>query len=515
MSDRTSGDDTWLDCCEAFARREGIATDFLAILHAFDRPWPRGGPAVPNEQSFAGSFDDFETQLLADEPWPLVTETLTGEVDANQAAMMARRARAVDTLLSSMKGAKARLLRVGMRHRLKCMLEGSAPRVLRIRALADFYYSHGGRVAHQKDSRRAPSLSGHVTTMTWDETSPGIQFGRIAGPSTLGPLHINILKIDLAQVRLSVVDCRPWIEAGDGFEAYVRRTRVDAAVSGGFFLYSESPIESPSMRYDPVGLLLSDGAVLSPPIFRRGSLLVSEDGGVAIRTVGLKDITIEGPNGRSITIDAHAHGARSTALEGDDAVAIVGDRVVATGQHLTPPLNGFLLPMPADRPWAVGSKVHYRPPRLEPGGPYAQEGISGGPLLVQNGEVTVDLRAEDFWGNAPPVTFSQDETGDENLLPRLAAGLDGDGRLILAAIDGRDLGRALGLTLKTTGELMQALGCHVATNLDGGSSKRMMVAGETVDLASTEVHGGLRTHRSGDPSRTRPVRSGLIIQRRQ
>ena len=35
--------------------------------------------------------------------------------------------------------------------------------------------------------------------------------------------------------------------------------------------------------YDPVGLLLSAGEVLSPPVYRRGSLLVSADGEVSPR----------------------------------------------------------------------------------------------------------------------------------------------------------------------------------------------------------------------------------------
>ena len=49
------------------------------------------------------------------------------------------------------------------------------------------------------------------------------------------------------------------------------------------------------------------------------------------------------------------------------------------------------------------------------------------------------------------------------------------------------LERALGMTLGGVGRLLRALGCHVATNLDGGSSKRMVVEGRALDLASTEI----------------------------
>ena len=56
------------------------------------------------------------------------------------------------------------------------------------------------------------------------------------------------------------------------------------------------------------------------------------------------------------------------------------------------------------------------PPDLHGAG--AVEGIAGGPLLLERGRPVRRMRDEDFWGTAPPVTFSQDETGGRNLLPR-------------------------------------------------------------------------------------------------
>jgi exopolysaccharide biosynthesis protein len=118
------------------------------------------------------------------------------------------------------------------------------------------------------------------------------------------------------------------------------------------------------------------------------------------------------------------------------------------------------------------------------------------------------MQAEDFWGTAPPVTFSQDETGDHNRLPRLAAGLRPDGTLIIAAIDGRNFDRALGLTLADTARLMSELGCVRATNLDGGSSKRMVVLGHTLDLPTTEILA-----RPG-PAPIRPVYTAVLFHLR-
>jgi hypothetical protein len=117
--------------------------------------------------------------------------------------------------------------------------------------------------------------------------------------------------------------------------------------------------------------------------------------------------------------------------------------------------------------------------------------MAGGPvLLTEKGviECSSELPKEDFCGSAPPITFSQDETFDRNLLPRMGAGVTSDGELILAAIDGRNLDRAIGLTLKGTAELLSALGCVQGLNLDGGSSKRMVIKDRgTVCLHTTEI----------------------------
>ena len=112
-------------------------------------------------------------------------------------------------------------------------------------------------------------------------------------------------------------------------------------------------------------------------------------------------------------------------------------------------------------------------------------------------EAVSKSEAEDFQKSAPPVTFSQDETFDQNLLPRMAAGIDSQGTLFFAAIDGRNFHRAPGMTLEQTARWMQALGCITAMNLDGGSSKRMVVQNQVVDfLHKNQIFHSLRAYQS-------------------
>ena len=166
---------------------------------------------------------------------------------------------------------------------------------------------------------------------------------------------------------------------------------------------------------------------------------------------------------------------------------MVGARAVGQGDRI--PLNGSVI-----RGWTGAFET-----------PWANA-MAGGPRLLDQGRVCLDRVGEDLVGSAPPLTFSADETFDENLLPRLGAGLQPDGTLVFAAVDGRDPERAPGIRLQDLARLLARQGCTEALNLDGGSSKRMVVRDRVVDLSSTEVVTG----RAGPP-RVRPVHTALLV----
>jgi Phosphodiester glycosidase len=497
---------TWLDVAERFALAHRLDEEHVAVLRCFCGPEPRGGPPPPPEEPWEGDFLALERARLS-EPLTAIADHLDLEVDRGQAELFARRLHAVDIAIAGLADDVGRLLRVGLRQRVRGVIAAPTGRATRIRALADFYFSYAGLHLHRRAGTPGPTLEQLAAAVTWRPVAAGVEHARLAGTSDLGPLHVNLLRLWPPQVRLVVEDCRDSVARGEPFEGHVRARGAIAGISGGFFLYTEPDIAPPSRRFDPVGLLMEAGRVLSPPVFERGSLLVDASGRPSIARVGLRHTELELAGHRFRPSVVHN---RATGREGPDvpSLAVVGDTIVAVGRTLPVPLNGFVVPLP--EPLAstaavrVGERLRY--PVIDgPTGP-VHTGIAGGPLLLHDGQPVLDMRAEDLWGTAPPVTFSQDETGDRNLLPRLAAGLTPDGALVLAAVDGRNFERALGMTLGGVARLLAALGCHVATNLDGGSSKRMVVEGRARDLASTEiVSEGVAT------VSVRPVHTGVLV----
>lgn len=503
-------DRIWLQACFDFARDRGIEARYVDALHAFAYPNPRGGPPPPPEPRWGGDFEQLEAALCGE---PLnsptlrdaLSDDLSQEVDPAQAQMFARRISAVEDQLVALDDATGRLLRVGLRQRLEGIRAAPRPRALRVRALADFFYSFAGRWLHARTgTTTAPTLSDAVASLSWSEPFAGAESAVLDGVTRGGPVHANLLRLRPGSVRARVIDCRDAVSRGIPFGEHVTKLGAVAAISGGFFLYSEPDIEPPSKRFDPVGLLVSDGEVASPPTFPRGALLFDPQGEWHIGRVG-PDCVVSQEGTRESMRDAIT---RASAERGPDvpSVAIAAGTVVATGRSLPVPLNGFVLRSGAD--WVVGQSVAFSRPALD--GHVVQDGVAGGPLLLSDGALAIDLRAEGFWGSAPPVTFSQDETGDRNTLPRLAAGIDGAGRLVLLAVDGRNFERALGMTLREVATVLQVLGCHVATNLDGGSSKRMVLGGKTLDLASTEVEQGT-PGTNAKPTKVRPVHTAVVF----
>ena len=101
--------------------------------------------------------------------------------------------------------------------------------------------------------------------------------------------------------------------------------------------------------------------------------------------------------------------------------------------------------------------------------------ISGGPYLIKNGEVFVDVSAQKL----------NSITGRN---PRTAVGITADKNLVLVTVDGREES-SVGMTLTELASFMKEIGCVEAMNLDGGGSSVMYVDGNIVN--SPSIKGGI------------------------
>ncbi|HEV2147228.1 MAG TPA: phosphodiester glycosidase family protein, partial [Longimicrobiaceae bacterium] len=114
-----------------------------------------------------------------------------------------------------------------------------------------------------------------------------------------------------------------------------------------------------------------------------------------------------------------------------------------------------------------------------------REMVGGHPVLLRGGRPVPD----------PPGMQPSFSTARH---PRSAVGWRADGTLLLVAVDGRQPGHSVGMSLDELRALFLELGAVEALNLDGGGSTALVVRGATVN-------------RPSDPEGERPVANALLL----
>jgi len=251
------------------------------------------------------------------------------------------------------------------------------------------------------------------------------------------------------------------------------RTNSIVAINGGFFK-PQSGV--------PLGTLMIDGKIYTGPVYNRVALGIFEDGYDVSRVKF--DAVIRG-NGKEVKIDninqprmlssyvlAYTRDwGKYAPVSPRDGVQlqISGNRIIsASANPLLIPENGYVLVGPKEKLSALfGAPEIEMEFGLSPKWENVKHIISGGPYLVKNGSVYVDVSEEKLLA-----------IGGRN--PRSAIGYTKDNDLIIVAVDGRE-GSSVGLTLNELASLMKSLGCVNAINLDGGGSTVMYVNGAIVN----------------------------------
>ena len=251
------------------------------------------------------------------------------------------------------------------------------------------------------------------------------------------------------------------------------RTNSIVAINGGFF--------KPQSGL-PLGTLMIDGKIYTGPVYNRVALGIFDDGYDVSRVEF--DGVIRG-NGKEIKIDninqprmLSSYVLAYTRDWGTYApvspkngvqLQISGNKIIsASANPLSIPHDGYVLVGPKDKLSALfGASYVEMELGISPKWENVKHIISGGPYLVKNGDVYVDVSEEKLLA-----------IGGRN--PRSAIGYTADNDLIIVAVDGRE-GSSVGLTLNELASFMKSLGCINAINLDGGGSTVMYVNGSIVN----------------------------------
>jgi hypothetical protein len=265
----------------------------------------------------------------------------------------------------------------------------------------------------------------------------------------------------------------------------------------------------------PSGILVRDGALVSPPNPGRSSLGIQGDGTLDVRRVRLRGSWQGLGEVRPLNAFNAPPGANGISLFTSDW----GKKTPTIGGALTVLLSPFPTAVPnTDLVGAVADFAQGRTVALAPGtaalvarGAAAQALATEAPL---GANVTLRLALQPDWagivdavGGGPVLVddgrpvFGADEgfTGSQLFprAPRSAVGQLADGRILFVAVDGRERGYSVGMTNFELAQTMMRLGAVRAMALDTGGSTTLAFDGTLLNRPSDR--------------RERPIATALML----
>jgi uncharacterized protein YigE (DUF2233 family) len=298
-----------------------------------------------------------------------------------------------------------------------------------------------------------------------------------------GGLNVNVVDIDMMNAQVEV---RP-VLAGESFnqlaevKSHAQRINALAAVNANYFKSDGTPL----------GTLILNGEWIAGSLYDRVSLGINRAGYVRIDRVNTHGfMTTSNPNLPSLWVNSINQPRRSgcklivytrrwgsyVRLPYAGTLIAVNSQGIVLDKHpreMVIPYGGCVLTDSKVSPIATlerGDNVHIDWLTNPESWSDVVQAVSGGPLLIKDGKVHIDLQSE---------KFRRAWTGSQ-IHARTAVGVTGDNHLLLATIEGPH-------TLWDFAKFLNALGAVEAMNLDGGGSTTMVVNGSTV-TRNNNVH---------------------------
>lgn len=299
------------------------------------------------------------------------------------------------------------------------------------------------------------------------------------------PVRINLVEVDLKVA--SNIQVQPLLSNSQELQS--RRTisniakdkNVIAAVNGTYFK-PQSGV--------PLGTLMIDGKVYTGPVYDRVAMGIFDDGfdvariqlnasiegsGVKVKVDNINQprmlstyVLVYTPEWGKYSPYAPKYGMSLRVAEGKITKASANPLDIPENGYIISGPKKLLQPLLKDKNVKLDIKT-------VPEWKNVRHIISGGPYLVKDSEVFVDMTAQKLGA-----------IGGRN--PRTAIGYTSDHNLILMVADGRE-GSSIGMTLMELANFMKSIGCIGAINLDGGGSTVMYVNGQVVN--KPQVKGGI------------------------
>jgi len=285
----------------------------------------------------------------------------------------------------------------------------------------------------------------------------------------------------------------------------VRGRRSQIAWNGGYILNPElvGKLGLPeSYIGSPLGLIISKGRLLSPPLFNKPAFLVGADRKLSICRVSCElGLTIKGnrtvvkfsPETRNLENPGESpcfydlfRDAPTLPGDGRTIVRLVGNRIIEilkTKPGESPPVLpvGLVLSFPPGgipNGWQAGRTLAIKVAGLE----NIANAVEAGPLLLSDGKIAIDMECEGWKTRTSIQTQAARIDYLDMRGPKIAIGLDDRGTLVVLAVNGR-IRESVGATHIDMAEILFERGMKYAMGFDPGGSATLVVGKEILNIS--------------------------------
>lgn len=252
----------------------------------------------------------------------------------------------------------------------------------------------------------------------------------------------------------------------------------------------------------PLGLIISDGKMLCPPLFNKSALLIHKSGKLSIEkttvahgitiSVGGQEIKLTKEQYNLSEVDTEPcyynlmYNGETIPSENRYIVRIAGNvvkEIIEPGENTEEKLIpvGLTFSFPKEKMpegFKVGEEIGLRIPGLDD----VVHAIGAGPHLIDNGEVIIDMEIAG-WTHPNSIKTQAARLDYTDMRgPKIAAGIDAEGNLFVLTINGR-IRESVGATHYDMADIMKKLGIVSAMGFDPGGSSTLVINGKTMNIS--------------------------------
>jgi exopolysaccharide biosynthesis protein len=321
----------------------------------------------------------------------------------------------------------------------------------------------------------------------------------------------------MAKIRFSISD-KSWrfnvVTATDRpklvtefMKEFVNSTKLNTRVAwnGGYILNPElvGKLGIPERFIgSPLGLIISNGKVLSPPLYSKPAFLVNSNGRLEIKRVKCSKGLIITNGDSKITLGSEVYNLsepnddpcfydmlyQNQAIPGNGRILVrmagnIIKDIIATdkGQDIPVLPVGLTLSFLQNKfpkSWRENTTLDIR----MLGWPDYESAIEAGPQYLNNGKVCIDMEIEGWKTLNSIRTQAARLDYLDSRGPKIAIGLDKNSDLLIITINGR-IRESVGATHHDIANIMKSQGIRYAMGFDPGGSSTLVVDGKTLNIS--------------------------------